>query len=110
MADVDYCTEITVHFLDGRNESYALYEPAEHEPAEHGQQDFQSRVQTMLDRGWWILHLSDQTVMLNLSNVIKIEVRPGMSQLQGETVLNHVDRATALLQGRKIMSALSDEA
>ena len=101
---VDYCTEITVHFLDGRNESYAIYDPVTAEQA----QQFAQRVPTLLQQPWWILHLEDQTVMLNLSNVIKIEVRPGLSQLQGDGVISPVDRATALRQGRKIMSALSD--
>ncbi|MGF1513961.1 MAG: hypothetical protein ACFB5Z_09745 [Elainellaceae cyanobacterium] len=101
---MDYCTEITVHFLDGRNESYTVYDPVE-----EGHQGFQARVQKMLEQDWWILHLSDQTVMLNLSNVIKIEVRPSVSNLQGEAVLKNVDRATALRRGRKIMSALTDD-
>lgn len=104
MGNLDYCTEITVHFLDGRNESYTVYDSA---ASDH--QGFPARVQEMLERNWWILHLEDQTVFLNLSNVIKIEARPGLPQLQGEGVLNHVDRATALRQGRKIMSALSDD-
>ncbi|MEO0406122.1 MAG: hypothetical protein AAF289_02100 [Cyanobacteria bacterium P01_A01_bin.135] len=107
MAEVDHCTEITVYFLDGRNESYTIYDSVA-APGGGQTQRFAARIPEMLQQPWWILHLAEQTVMLNLSNVIKIEVRPGVPHLQGDSVLGNVDRATALRQGRKIF-ALPDD-
>lgn len=107
MAEVDRCTEITIHFLDGRNEAYTIYEPVAATEAA-GAAQFADRLPAMLQQSWWILHLGDQTVLINLSNVIKIEVKPGLPHLTGEGVLSQVDRATALRQGRKIMATFDD--
>ncbi|MGF1515513.1 MAG: hypothetical protein ACFB5Z_17690, partial [Elainellaceae cyanobacterium] len=99
------CTELTVHFLDGHNESYTIYDPTE----KGRLAGFQSRLEAMLEKSWWVLHLPDQTILLNLANVTKIEVRPGIPQIQGDAVLEDVDRMSALRKSRKMMSALTDE-
>ncbi len=105
MADPDHCTELTVHFLDGHNESYTVYDATE-----NGRfVGIQSRLEAMLEKRWWVLHLQDHTVLLNLDNVTKIEVRPGVPQLQGDAVLENVDRMSALRRSRSIMSGLTDE-
>ncbi|MGF1538307.1 MAG: hypothetical protein ACFB4J_17735 [Elainellaceae cyanobacterium] len=104
MVDPDYCTELTVHFLDGHNESYTVYDPTV-----NGQAGFQSRLEALLEQRWWVLHLKSETVLLNLANVTKIEVRPSVPEVQGDAVLKDVDRMSALRRGRKVMSALPED-
>lgn len=85
-------TQITFHYLNGQSETFNLYEPIEDSTA----QGLQLEVRHLLQRDWWILHLQEQTVMVNIANVTKVEVKPSLTHLQGEGIFSDVERVTAL--------------
>jgi hypothetical protein len=89
-------TQITFHYLNGQTESFNLLEAIE----DQTQQGLQLEVRHLLQRDWWILNLPEQTVMINIANVTKVEVKPTLTQLQGEGIFSDVERVTALNRPR----------
>ncbi len=86
--------QLTFHYLDGRSESFNFFEPA---TADDGtQQSFQIEVRKLLQQDWWILHLPEQTVFINVANITKIEAKPTMPQIIGDGVFPDAERVTAL--------------
>jgi hypothetical protein len=91
----DY-TYITFHYLNGQTESFMI--PSGFEDGT--QQDLRLEVRHILQKDWWIINLIEQTVMVNIANVVKVEVKPAMTQLQGEGIFSNAERLTALNRGR----------
>jgi hypothetical protein len=89
-------TQLTFHYINGQSESFNLYAPIEDDGS---QQTTQLEVRHLLKKDWWIVHLSDQTVFINVDNVVKMEMKPTMLQLQGEDVFSNAERVTALSRG-----------
>jgi hypothetical protein len=88
-------TQLTFHYLNGHTESF-LIPPVEDET----QQDLRLEVRHILQKDWWILNLPEQTVMVNVSNVLKVEVNPPLSHVLGEGVFPNAERVTALNRSR----------
>ncbi len=89
-------TQITFHYLNGHTESFNLFESIDNTAP----QGLQLEVRHLLQRDWWILNLPEQTVMINIANVTKVEVKPTLAQLQGEGIFSDVERVTALNRSR----------
>jgi len=66
-------TQLTFHYLDGRNESFTIYVPTDqldgtsHEP---------HPLQELMGQARWILHLAERTVVINMNAVVKVEIHP----------------------------------
>lgn len=90
-------SELTFYYNDGRNETFTVYEAVDGTATQQG---FQVKVRHLLRKEWWILQLPEQTVFVNVDNVIKVEAKPPMVQLQGEDVFTEADRVTALSRNR----------
>jgi hypothetical protein len=86
-------TQLTVHYINGTNESFNLYAPIEDDGT---LQTTQLEVRHLLKKDWWIINLPEQTIFINVENVLKMEMKPPISQLQGEDVFNNAERVTAL--------------
>lgn len=89
--------QLTFHYLNGHSESFNIISEPQ---TEDTQQDFRLEMRHLLQKDWWILNLPEQTVMINVANVVKVEVKPPMTQLQGEGVFSNAERVTALNRGR----------
>lgn len=85
--------QLTFHYINGQTESYNVYDPIE---AGAIQQEIQQEIRRILEKPWWILHLPEQTVYVNTANVLKIEIKPGTPQIQGEGVFANAQRVTNL--------------
>lgn len=96
MQSHDGLTLLTFHYLDGRTESFNVFAPVD---AAETQQEIRQEVRRFLDKSWWILHLPDETVFINTTNVIKVEMQPAIPQLIGEDVFTDAQRVTALTRG-----------
>jgi hypothetical protein len=88
---------LTFHYRDGQKESFNVYPPIE---GDGTQQTLQLEVRHLLKKEWWILTLPEETVFINLENVIKVEMKPPVTQLQGEDVFTNAERVTALTRTR----------
>jgi len=89
-------TQLTFHYINGQSESFNLHAPIEDDGS---QQTTQLEMRHLLKKDWWIVHLFDQTVFINVDNVVKMEMKPTMLQLQGEDVFSNAERVTALSRG-----------
>ncbi len=89
----DSLTQLTFHFVNGQTESFNILQLADDSmtPLE-----LQQEIRHLLDKPWWILHLPDQTVCIKIANVVKVEVKPSVPELQGEGVFSNARRVTAL--------------
>lgn len=92
-------TQITFHYINGESESFNLYAPIE---SDGTLQTTQLEVRHLLKKDWWIVHLPEQTLFINVDNVLKMEMKPPVSQLQGEDVFSNAERVTALNRGKTL--------
>lgn len=90
-------TQFTFYYLNGQSESFNVFEQPEDDNTVQG---LQLEMRRLLDKDWWILNLPEQTVMINVDNVVKVEVKPVITQLHGEGIFNNAERVTALNRAR----------
>jgi hypothetical protein len=91
-SQADPYTHLTFHYLNGQTESFVVPDVLEDET----RHDLRIEVRHILQKDWWILNLPEQTIMINIANVVKVEVRPTITQLQGEGIFSNAERVTAL--------------
>jgi len=90
-------TQFTFHYVNGQSESFNVFEQQEEDPTAQG---LQLEMRRFLEKDWWIMNLPEQTVMINVDNVIRVEVKPVMTQLHGEGIFANAERVTALNRSR----------
>ncbi|MEQ9358586.1 hypothetical protein [Coleofasciculus chthonoplastes] len=93
MQSQDSFTQITFHYINGETESFDI--PVTPEA-------FSEQLVDFLSQPWLILHLFDQTVIILTSQVVKVEVTPQLTQLEGDGVFFDCQRVTALSRGAKV--------
>ena len=80
-------TQVTFYYIEGQTETFSVPMSPE---------EFQQQFPSLLQKRWLILHLLDQTVCIAAERLIKIEIKPPITQLQGAAVLSDCQRITAL--------------
>lgn len=90
-------TQITFHYLNGHSESFNV-----HHLTEEGatRQDIRQEMRRFLNENWWVVKLPEETIFINASQVLKVEMKPPIPLLEGEGVLSEAERITALNRGR----------
>lgn len=83
-------TQVSFYYENGQVETFALPMSAT---------DLAQKLPQLLSRPWITLHLIDQTVVICMTKVSKVEVKPPLPQLQGEASLANCQRVTALQRG-----------
>ncbi|MFM7426547.1 MAG: hypothetical protein ACKO7W_16395 [Elainella sp.] len=96
MQDSTDYTYLTFYYLNGQTESFMIPNGLD----DTTQQDLRIEVRHILQKDWWLINLDEQTVMVNIANVVKVEVKPALTQLQGEGIFSNAERITALNRGR----------
>jgi hypothetical protein len=94
-SQADY-TQLTFYYLNGQSESFIIPDALDDET----RHDLRIEVRHILQKDWWLLNLEEQTVMVNIANVVKVEVKPSLTQLQGEGIFSNAERVTALNRSR----------
>lgn len=92
MQSEDSFTEVTFHYVSGDSESFDI--PVTPEA-------FQEQLQGLLSQPWLTLHLFDRTVLICTAQVMKVEVKPPILEIQGQGVFPDAQRVTALTHGAK---------
>ncbi len=90
-------TQITFHYMNGQNETFNVHAPIE---ADGTAATLQIEVRHILKKDWWIINLPEQTVFVNVDNVVKMEVKPPIADLRGEDVFSNAERVTAMNRSR----------
>ena len=85
--------QISFHYVNGQSESFYVYDPIE---ADMIQQDVQQELRRLMEKSWWVLQLTDQTIYVNTANLLKVEIKPAAHRIQGEGVFSNVERITTL--------------
>ena len=86
-------TELTFYYINGQTESFNILQEADNAVTAL---ELKQEIRHLLERNYWILHLPDQTICINIANVVKVEVKPALAELQGEGVFSNARRVTAL--------------
>ncbi|MEM9213484.1 MAG: hypothetical protein AAGD25_03970 [Cyanobacteria bacterium P01_F01_bin.150] len=104
-------TELTFHYLDGRNESFTVYESLQpsssqspSQPATSQSADqtinspdlFQHHVRHLLGKDWWVLQLQGKSVLINMDTVVKVEINPPLSP-QTDDIVAQVENVDSRL-------------
>jgi hypothetical protein len=92
MQSQDSFTEVTFHYVNGQTEAFDI--PITPEA-------FQEELQGLLKQPWLTLHLFDKTVLICTAQVMKVEVKPPLSEIQGQGIFSDVQLVTALTHGAK---------
>lgn len=92
MHNQDNCTEITFYYANGETEAFDISITPE---------AFEQQIQDLLSLPWLTMHLFDRTVIICTAQIMKIEVKPPISQIQGKGVFPEAQRVTALTHGVK---------
>jgi hypothetical protein len=92
MQSEDSFTEVTFHYLTGETESFDI--PITPEA-------FQEQLPDLLSQPWLTLHLFDRTVLICTAQIMKVEVKPPLLEIQGQGVFSDAQRVTALTHGAK---------
>lgn len=90
-------TQLTFHYMNGQTESFSVQAPIEDDGT---QATLQLEVRNILRKDWWIVHLPEQTIFINVDNVVKVEVKPPMPDIRGEDVFASAERVTAINRPR----------
>lgn len=85
-------TQLTFHFVNGLTESFNITQLGDDSTT----LELQQEIRHLLDKPWWILHLPDQTICIKTANVLKVEIKPAVPEIQGEGVFSNARRVTAL--------------
>ena len=93
MQSVDSFTQVTFHYQNGETESFDI--PVTPEA-------LQQQLEGLLNQPWLTLHLFDSTVFIRTAQIMKVEVKPPMPEIQGDGVLSDAQRVTALTHGAKL--------
>lgn len=93
MQTQDSSTEVTFYYINGQAESFDL--PVTPEA-------FGSQLQDLLNQPILTLHLFDKTVFICTSQIVKVEVKPSVIEIQGQGVFDNVQLVTALTHGAKM--------
>jgi hypothetical protein len=83
-------TQISFCYENGQVETFALPISAT---------DLAQTLPQLLSQPWITLHLIDQTVVICMTKVSKVEIKPPIPQLQGEASFPNSQRITALQRG-----------
>jgi hypothetical protein len=83
-------THLTFYYENGQTETLSIPIAAS---------DLGQQLQQMLNQPWLTFNLAEQTVMISTQKVVKVEIKPALTQLQGEGVFSNTQRVTALQRG-----------
>jgi hypothetical protein len=92
MQSQDSFTEVTFHYVNGESESFEIPLTPE---------TFQQQLSDLLNQPWLTMHLFDKTVLICTAQIMKIEVKPPLTEIQGQGVFPDTQRVTALTHGAK---------
>ncbi|MBD2039448.1 hypothetical protein [Microcoleus sp. FACHB-672] len=90
MPSQDSTTQVTFHYVHGQSESFSITKTP---------QEFYQQLQIASEQNWITLHLSDQSVVIRLDKVAKVEVKPPFPEIAGDGVFPDAKRVTALTRG-----------
>jgi hypothetical protein len=94
----DGYVQLTFYYRDGHNEAFNVYAPISDDGTS---QTLQLEVRHLLKKDWWIVNLPEQTVFINVDNVVKVEMKPPAAELRGDDVFANAERVTALTRSRQ---------
>ena len=83
----DQNTQVTFYYIDGNTETISI--PISPE-------EFQSQITEIFAQPWLTFHMIDQTVAICTSRIVKMEVRPVMTNLEGPGVYADCQKITTL--------------
>lgn len=88
-----YTSQLVFHFTNGEKETYYA---AESDSFADTQSSDRPNIQRRLAHPWCILHTPNETVFINMANVLRVEVKPTVTEIQGEEVFPAAERVTPL--------------
>lgn len=80
--DTDF-TQITFYYTNGQRETFTIHDAPD---AGTTWQEVQQEVRRLFDKPWWILHLPDQTICVNMANVLHVEFKPPLPPMHGDGI------------------------
>lgn len=83
-------TQVTFHYTDGQSETFNV-------PLSPDQ--FYQQLDAAGSQNWLVLQLYDQSVTIRMQQLVKVEIKPAVPDLQGQGIFSNAERMTALKRG-----------
>lgn len=96
-----YSIQLTFHYRDGHAESFLATESVD---LANTQQSVQDYIRYRLNQPWCTLQTPDETVFVNMANVLKVEVKPTIVEIQGEGIFPYAQKVTPLTRSSSRMA------
>ena len=64
-------------------------------------QDMGQWLRYLMERPYWFFHVGDQTTVVRMEHVVKIDISPPLPTVQGPDTFNQAMRVTALTRGSR---------
>lgn len=90
----DNLVQFTFYYTDGRTEAFHIPSSGE---------SLEADIRQRLDQTWCILQTPENTVFINMANVLKVEVNPPIMQLQTAEIFPEAERLTPLTRGSRVL-------
>lgn len=91
----EFVARLTFTYVSGQQESYVIVETVANE-SEASLATLQQRIRDRLQAPWCVLQLAEETVAVNMTNVLKVEINPALEALQDPDLFGDAQRETAL--------------
>lgn len=88
----EYATQVTFFMSDGNVESFSI---------PNTPQEFYQQLQLASDNKWFVVHLFDRSVVIHLKGVVKVEVIPAFSEIQGDGTISDAQEVTFMTRAAR---------
>ena len=95
MESQEFVARLTFFYVDGQEESYVVVESAA-DGTETSLTALHQGIRDRLQAPWCVLQLAEETVTINMANVLKVEINPTLEDLQEADLFPNAQRETAL--------------
>ncbi len=94
MQTQEYIVQITFYYNDGRIESFHIRPIGE---------SIEADINQWISKSWCVLNTPDNTVFVNMANILKVEVTPAIGQFSGQDIPFDAQRLTPLTRGSRVL-------
>lgn len=100
MQSQDYLVQLIFYYTNGHTETFTITPSSE---SGNPEESMLQIIRQYLSQKWCIIHTPDNSVCINMANILKVEINPPLFPLQGEDVVPQAERLTPLTRGSRVL-------
>ncbi|NBD34018.1 MAG: hypothetical protein GVY17_13890 [Cyanobacteria bacterium] len=93
-----YSLQVTFYYTNGEKESFLVSASAD---TNDPYPDLRQAIQEEMNQSWCALHTPEETIYVNMANVVTVSVKPSLGPASEERAFVDAQRVTALTHSTK---------